>query len=155
LLAPERESAAHVEFQALVEGSVLCGRPTSGGRRKDVIVSKSLLEKEKIFETVRSVPQGSFTILDFMEAFRSLYPEDWTRLVQRYGEFGEKRRYTVTTYLSNRLDLYSREPGSLLLPLTPYSEDRTKDYRKSTAEERKRFGSPWIAVFRKREEGKK
>lgn len=48
-----------------------------------MIVFKPLLEKEKIVETVRSVPQGSFTILDFMEAFRSLYPEDWTRLVQR------------------------------------------------------------------------
>ena len=143
------------EWQACVEGSVLWGWPTSGGCQKDVVVFKPLLEKEKIVETVRSVPQGSFTILDSMEAFRSLYPEDWTRLVQRHGEFGEKRRYTVTTYRSNRLDLYSREPGSLLLPLTPYSEDRTKDYRRSTEGERKRFGSPWIAVFRKREEGKK
>lgn len=142
-------------MQACGEGAVFCRSAISAGYRKDVIVFKPLLEKEKIAETVRSVPQGSFTILDFMEAFRSLYPEDWTRLVQRYGEFGEKRRYTVTTYLSNRLDLYSREPGSLLLPLTPYSEDRTKDYRRSTEGERKRFGSPWIAVLRKREEGKK
>ncbi len=134
---------------------MFCRSSTSAGYRKDVIVFKPLLEKEKIAETVRSAPQGSFTILDFMEAFRSLYSEEWRRLVQLYGEFGEKRRYTVTTYLSNRLDLYSREPGSLLRPLTPYSEDRTKDYRRSTEGERKRFGSPWIAVFRKREEGKK
>ena len=143
------------ELQACGEGTVFCRSSTSAGYRKDVIVFKPLLEKEKIAETVRSAPQGSFTILDFMEAFRSLYSEEWRRLVQLYGEFGEKRRYTVTTYLSNRLDLYSREPGSLLRPLTPYSEDRTKDYRRSTEGERKRFGSPWIAVFRKREEGKK
>jgi len=93
------------ELKACVEGAVLCRSAISTGCRKDVIVFKPLLEKEKIVQTVRSVPQGSFTILDLMEAFRSLYPEDWTRLVQRYGEFGEKRRYTVTTHLSKRLDL--------------------------------------------------
>jgi len=39
--------------------------------------------------------------------------------------------------------------------LTRYREDRTEDYRRPTEEERKHSGSPWIAVLRKREEGKK
>jgi hypothetical protein len=114
-------------------------------------VARSLLDKEKLVETIKRVPGRSFTVLEFMDVFQSLYPLDWQRLVQRYGLYGEKRRYTVTTYLSNRLDLYSKEPDSLLLPLTSYSEDRSKDYRRPTKEERKRFGSPWIAVFKKRE----
>lgn len=114
-------------------------------------MGKTLLREEKIVETIRHIPSSSFTVLDFMDALGVLYPQDWERLVERYGLYGEKRRYTATTYLSNRLDLYSRQPHSLLLPLTPYSEDRSKDYRRPTPEERERFGSPWIAVFKKRE----
>jgi len=113
-------------------------------------VTKTLLENEKIVETIRNMPQSSFTVLGFIEVFRSSYPREWERLVQRFGQFGEKRRYTVTTYLSNRLDLYSRQPGSLLLPLTPFSQDKLKDYRRTTKEERKHFGSPWIAVYKKK-----
>ena len=114
-------------------------------------MARSLLEKEKLVETIKRVPHRSFTVLEFKDVFQSFYPLDWQRLAQKYGLYGEKRRYTVTTYLSNRLDLYSKQPDSLLLPLTPYSEDRSKDYRRLTKEERKRFGSPWIAVFKKRE----
>ncbi len=98
-----------------------------------------------------AIPQDSFTILDFIQIFRRRYPEDWTRLTERFGEFGEKRRYTVTTYLSNRLDVYSQKPHSVLRPLTHWSEGRFADRRRTTTEERKVFGSPWIAVFRKRE----
>jgi len=58
----------------------------------------------------------------------------------------------VTTYLSNRLDLYSRKPYSLLVTFTRYSEGKFKDYRRTTKEERKYFGSPWIAVFKKKEQ---
>jgi len=62
---------------------------------------KTLLKEEKIEETVKRIPQGSFTVLDFIKVFKALYSEDWKRLVERFGQFGEKRRYTVTTYLSN------------------------------------------------------
>jgi hypothetical protein len=112
-------------------------------------VGKTLLERQKIVETIPNIPASSFTVLQLIDVFQSLYPLDWQRLVQRYGLYGEKRRYTVTTYLSNRLDLYSKQADSLLFPLTPYSEDRSKDYRRPVKEERKRFDSPWIAVFKK------
>jgi len=112
---------------------------------------KTLLEEEKIEETIKRIPQSSFTVLDFIEVFKEIYPEDWKRLVVRFGQFGEKRRYTVTTYFSNRLDVYSQKPHSLLFPFTRYSEGKFKDYRRTTIEERKRFGSLWIAVFKKRE----
>ena len=111
---------------------------------------KTLLKEEKIEETIRKIPQSSFTVLDFIQVFKALYSEDWKRLVERFGQFGEKRRYTVTTYLSNRLDFYSQKPHSLLQPLTRYSEGKFKDYRKTTKEERKHFGGSWIAVFKKK-----
>lgn len=111
----------------------------------------TLLDLEKIEETVKRIKKTSFTILDFIEVFQVLYPEEWRRLVNRFGKFGEKRRYTVSTYLSNRLDLYSHRQDTLLLPLTHYSEDGFKDRRRTTKEEKKRFGSPWIAVYRKKE----
>jgi len=113
------------------------------------ITMKTLLKEEKIEETIRRTPQSSFTVLDFIQVFKELYSDDWKRLVERFGQFGEKRRYTVTTYLSNRLDFYSQKPHSLLQPLTRYSEGKFKDYRKTTKEERKQFGGSWIAVFKK------
>jgi len=111
---------------------------------------KGLLEEEKIEKTVERMQLRSFTVLDFIRTFKRLYPGDWVRLVGRFGRFGEGRRYTVATYLSNRLDLYSRRTGSLLRPFTRYSEGKFRDYRRATAEERGYFGSPWIAVFRKK-----
>jgi hypothetical protein len=81
--------------------------------------------------------------------FGVVFPDDWDRLVERFGQLGEKRRYTVTTYLSNRLDIYSRRSCSLLEPFTPYSKSKFADHRRPTEEEQKRFGSPWIALFRK------
>ncbi len=116
-------------------------------------MAKTLLEEEKIVETVRALPKDSFTILDFVKVFRSKYPDDWAMLVQRFGDFGEKRRYTVKTYLSNRLDVYSQKPYSLLRPLVHWSERRFADRRRTTRGEREMFGSPWIAVYRKKREG--
>ncbi len=112
---------------------------------------KLLLDEQKISETIKRIQTSSFTVLDFIEVFRSLCPEDWKRLVRRFGRFGEKRRYTVTTYLANRLELYSQKPDSSLKPFTRYSKGEFKDYRKTTNEERKHFGSPWIAVFTKKD----
>ena len=116
------------------------------------MTGKTLLEEKKIRETIDAIAQDSFTVLDFIAVFSLQFPEDCARLVARFGQLGEKRRYTVTTYLSNRLDLYSQKPHSLLRPLTRYSEDRSADYRRTTKEERQRFGSPWITVFKKRAE---
>lgn len=116
-----------------------------------IIGGKPIVEEEKIAETIRKIEQDSFTVLDFIEVFRELYPDEWRRLVARFGEFGEGRKYTVNTYLSNRLDAYSQKPRSLLRPFTRYSEGKFKDYRKTTEEERRRFGSSWIAVFRKKD----
>ncbi|MFQ6065001.1 MAG: hypothetical protein ACE5L6_05945 [Candidatus Bathyarchaeia archaeon] len=111
---------------------------------------KTLLEEEKIKQTILRIPESSFTVLDFIEVFQELYGEDWKRLVKRFGQFGEKRKYTVNTYLSNRLDLYSQKPHSLLHPFIRYSKGKFKDYRKPTKEEQKHFGRSWIALFRKK-----
>ncbi len=111
---------------------------------------KSLLEEQKIKETIKRISQNSFTVLDFIQIFKALYPKDWERLKERFGEFGEKRRYTVNTYLSNRLDIYSQKPNSLLHPFIRHSKGKFKDYRRTTKEEQKLFGSPWIALFRKK-----
>jgi len=111
---------------------------------------KTLLEEEKIEETVKRIQRDSFTVLDFIEVFKVFYPKDWKELVECFGLFGKKRRYTATTYFSNRLDIYSQKPQSLLQPFTRYSKGRFKDYRKPTEEERRKFGGSWIAVFRKK-----
>jgi hypothetical protein len=111
---------------------------------------KNLLDEERIEATIKRIPAESFTVLDFIRVFETLYPDDWKRLTQRFGQFGEKRRYTVNTYLSNRLDVYSQKPQALLEPFTRYSQGRFKDYRKATEEELKRFGSSQIAVFKKK-----
>lgn len=111
---------------------------------------KTLIEESKIEETIMKISAPSFTVLDFMEVFKVLYPGEWRLLVESYGLFGEKRRYTAATYLSNRLDVYSQKPNSLLVRFTRYREDKFKDRRRTTHEERKAFGSPWIAVFRKK-----
>jgi len=112
--------------------------------------SKPIVEEEKIEETLRKIPDEVFTVLDFMKAFMSMYPDDWERLKERFWVFGSKRRYTVATYLSNRLDVYSQKPHSILVPFARYKQAKFKDYRKTTDEEMKVFGSPWIAVFRKK-----
>jgi hypothetical protein len=111
---------------------------------------KPLIEEGKIEETIKQTPQSAFTVLDFIQTFKTLYPMEWKLLVQRFGQFGQKRRYTVTTYLSNRLDIYSQKPHSLLNPFTRYSKGKFKDYRRPTKEEQKSFGGSWIAVFRKK-----
>jgi len=117
--------------------------------------SKTIVEEEKIEETVKNIPKNLFTVLDFIEVFRCIYPEDWRRLVERFGLFGSKRRYTVATYFSNQLDVYSHKLYSILVPFTRYREGRYEDYRKTTREERKVFGSPWIATYKKKSKNKK
>jgi hypothetical protein len=109
-----------------------------------------LLSREEIESTVRAIRKREFTVLDFGDRLRTRNPGIWQALTARFGEFGEKRRYTVTTYLSNRLEEYSRRADGLLERHPHYSEDREAGYRRPDAEERTRFGSPWIAVYRKR-----
>lgn len=73
-------------------------------------MQKTLLEEEKIEGTIRAITNDAFTVLDFMAAFKRKYPVDWEKLVEKFGQFGSSRRYKVTTYLSNRLDVYSQKP---------------------------------------------
>jgi hypothetical protein len=114
--------------------------------------SRPLVEEMKIEEAIRKIPSDSFTVLDFMQVFKRIYPEEWKKLAERFGLFGSKRRYTVSTYLSNRLDVYSQKPCSILIPFTQYKQGKFMDYRRTSEEEKKVFGSPWIAVFKKKSE---
>jgi hypothetical protein len=111
----------------------------------------ALLRRDVIESTIESMRKRQFTVLEFGDALRRRHPSVWRELVGRFGEFGEKRRYTVSTYLSNRLEEYSRIRGGLLQKHPGYSEDRARGYRRPTEAERERFGSPWIAVYRRRQ----
>ncbi len=113
--------------------------------------SEPLVEEKKIEETIRNVPKNSFTVLEFIGVFERMYPKEWEMLVERFGLFGSKRRYTVSTYLSNRLYVYSHKPHSILVPFTRWSEGGFKDRRRTTKEEKKFFGSHWISVFKKKD----
>ena len=110
----------------------------------------ALLNRETIESTISSMRRQEFTVLDFGDALKRKRPAVWDELEGRFGQFGEKRRYTVSTYLSNRLEEYSRDPAGLLEEHPHYREDRDKGYRRPTEAEKKRFGSPWIAVYRRR-----
>jgi len=108
------------------------------------------LEEEKIIETIRYIPQNSFTVLDFIRVFKRLFSKDWNRLTEKFGQPSEKRKYTLNTYLSNRLDVYSQKPMSILQPFTRYSTGKFKDYRRLAEEDRTIFKGSWVALFKKK-----
>jgi len=117
--------------------------------------SRSVVEEKKIEEAIRRISSDSFTVLDFVQVFKRIYPEEWGKLVERFGLFGSKRRYTVSTYFSNRLDVYSQKPQSILTPFTRYERGKFMDYRRTSEEEKKVFGSSRSAVFKKKPESKR
>lgn len=114
-------------------------------------MSKPLVPIEEIEGVIQRMP-AAFTILDFVDAFQVQCPARWEQLVQRYGLYGSGTRYSALTYLSNRLSSYSRrkEPG--LLEPTPlgWKPEESRFLRRTSREERKRFGSQWIVVFQRR-----
>jgi membrane-bound lytic murein transglycosylase MltF len=116
-------------------------------------MKRTLIEEGKLAQTIDRLRGNSFTVLDFMVTFKGLFPDEWEALVERFGMFGEKRRYTVATYLANRLYAYSHKSESCLIPFRKYASAIRGDYRRATKEERKVFGSPWIAIYRKSESG--
>ena len=112
-------------------------------------MKETILEERNIIETIEKLPKSSSTILDFMETFKELFPDEWQRLVERFGLFGKKKRYTVATYLANRLYVCSHNPESRLESFRKYGKGGKGDYRRATKDERKFFGSPWIAIYHK------
>lgn len=113
-------------------------------------MKKAILEEKRIVGTTNVLPKSSFTILDFMKTIKELFPDEWHKLVERLGLFGEKKRYTVATYLANRLYLHSHKPRSCLEPFRKYKKGGKGDYRRATKEEKEFFGSPFIAIYRRR-----
>ncbi len=107
---------------------------------------------EQLETIIRQMPDA-FTILDFADAFAERFPEVWQALVERYGLYGSGTRYSALTYLSNRLSSYSKRKTPGLLEPMPvgWKPEEGRYLRRTTREERKRFGSPWIAVYRRRE----
>jgi len=108
---------------------------------------------EQLEAIIRQMPDA-FTVLDFVAAFREQFPDLWEQLVDRYGLYGSGTRYSALTYLSNRLSSYSRRKTPGLLEPTPvgWKPEEGRYLRRTTREERQHFGSPWIAVYRRREE---
>ncbi len=113
--------------------------------RKDPMVPDDLLEA-----VIHEMPKA-FTILDFVAALERLHPDAWRRLVDRYGLYGSGTRYSALTYLSNRLSTYARRQEPNLLEPTPtgWRPREGRYLRRTTREERQRFGSPWIVIFRR------
>ncbi|WP_456413573.1 hypothetical protein [Oceanithermus profundus] len=113
-----------------------------------------LLPDEDLEAVVRLMPEA-FTVLEFADRLAKVRPERWAELVERYGLYGSGTRYSALTYLGNRLGAYSRRKGRPLLLPTPrgWKPEESPFLRRATPEERKRFGSPWIVVYRRRPEG--
>jgi hypothetical protein len=51
----------------------------------------ALLDHDAIETTIKSMPRREFTVLEFGDALKQTHPELWALLVERFGEFGEKR----------------------------------------------------------------
>lgn len=107
-----------------------------------------------LITAIEKLTKSSFSVLDFTATFRRVFPDEWEQLVERFGLFGEKKRYTVSTYIANRLYAYSHKPGSYLKPFRKYARGGKGDYRRATKEEMVRFGSAWMAVYRRVEKRK-
>jgi hypothetical protein len=107
---------------------------------------------EELEAVICQMPEA-FTILDFADAFAERFPARWQQLVERYGLYGSGTRYSALTYLSNRLSSYSKRKTPGLLEPMPvgWKPDEGRYLRRTTPEERQRFGSPWIAVYHRRE----
>jgi len=56
--------------------------------------SKTIVEEKNIEETTKNIPRDSFTVLDFMEVFRSMFPEDWEDLAKDL-DFSEAKEDTL------------------------------------------------------------
>ena len=114
---------------------------------------KPPVSTEQIETVIRGMPEG-FTILDFVDVFKKQFPDPWRKLVKRYGLYGSGTRYSVLTYFSNRLSVYSRRKRPGLLEPTPtgWNPQASRFLRRTSKEERRRFGSPWMVVFRRRED---
>jgi len=108
---------------------------------------------EEVETVIRQMPDA-FTILDFVAVFGEQFPDLWQQLVDRYGLYGSGTRYSALTYLSNRLSSYSKRKVPGLLEPMPigWKPEESRYLRRSTREERQHFGSPWIAVYRRRHE---
>lgn len=108
---------------------------------------------EELETVIRQMP-NTFTVLDFADAFHELLPDLWRQLVDRYGLYGSGTRYSALTYLSNRLSSYSkrRTPGLLEPMPVGWKPEEGCYLRRTTPEERQHFGSPWIALYHRREE---
>ena len=112
-----------------------------------------LVPDAQLEAVIREMP-ATFTVLDYVEAFRRLRPGLWQELEDRYGLYGSGTRYSALTYLSNRLSTYSRRKKANLLEPTPrgWKPEESPSRRRTTPEERRRFGSPWIVIFHRTQE---
>ncbi len=65
----------------------------------------------------------------------------------------EGKSYSALTYLSSRLSAYSRRKSPCLFEPTPvgWKPEESRFLGRALPEERERFGSPWIEVFRRRQ----
>ena len=117
-------------------------------------MGKPLVSTEQLEAVIRLMPDG-FTILDFADVFQEQFPDVWRGLVERYGLYGSGTRYSALTYLSNRLSAYSRRKKPGMLEPTPvgWKPEEGRYLRRSTRQERQRFGSPWIVVYHRQRIG--
>ncbi len=109
-----------------------------------------LIPDDELEAVIGSMP-GGFTVLDFADRFAAEYPARWDEPTERYGLYWSGTRYSVLTYLGNRLSGYLRrkEPGLLEPAPRGWKPEESRFLRRPTRSERERFGSPWMVVYRR------
>jgi len=69
--------------------------------------SETIVEEKKIEGTIKNMREDWFTVLDFTEVFRLVYPEEWKRLVERSAS--SEAREDTPWRRTSRIDLmYTR-----------------------------------------------
>jgi hypothetical protein len=107
--------------------------------------SKAIIEEKKTEKTIETIPKEAFTELT------SLHARSRTAFREGLDFLGTKEDTQPQRTFQTGL-MYTRiKPYSTLASFNRCSEGRFTDYRRATDQERKTFGSPMIAVLRKRE----
>lgn len=78
------------------------------------MVSKVLVNENKIAETILRLATSVFTPHDFIDVFKRFFPEDWRALVERFGVFGWWSQIYGFDLFFEHADVYSHKSSARL-----------------------------------------
>lgn len=112
---------------------------------------QKLVTYEELHSIIEKMRLNEFTVLDVYDFIENNEEGLFEKLKQYYSK---ERGYSQLNYLSNLLLNYSKQEDSLLQLHIRYDKDKKDniDFRKPSDEEKKRFKSTNIAIYRCKKE---